>query len=304
MTFIATVGAIVMIGARPVFVDSEDGYVIDPSKIEAAITPKTKVILPVHYTGNFADMVTIEEIARENRLKIVEDACHVINGNIHGQSAGSWSEAACISLHPLKNLNVWGDGGVIVTRNKGLAEKLRLLRNHGLINRDEVIMFGRNSRLDSLQAVVGNCLLDEIGWITEKRIEYATRYDHAFRTMSEFVRIPKRRAGVKHVYHLYVIRVKQRDRLLRYLHQHGIEAKIHYPIPIHLQRAAAYLGYKEGNFPECEDDCKNIISLPGHQHLTIEEIDYIIEHIRSFYMGGVTQEAKEVGINKLIRPQT
>jgi dTDP-4-amino-4,6-dideoxygalactose transaminase len=283
MTFIATVGAIVMTGARPVFVDSEDGFVIDVAKIESAITPRTKAIVPVHYTGNVANMPEIMKIAHKYGLIVVEDACQAIGASIDGQYVGSWGETACFSLHPLKNLNVWGDGGVIVTRSAELAEKLRLYRNHGLINRDEAVMFGCNSRLDTLQAVIGNRLIDDIEFITNQRIANAKRYDEAFADMDEFIRIPRRRSEVKHVFHLYIIRVKQRDKLLAYLHENGVEAKIHYPIPVHIQKAAQYLGYKKGDFPVCERDSQEIITLPAHQHLTFEEINYVIEHVINFY---------------------
>ena len=283
-TFIATVGAIVMTGARPVFVDSDDSFVIDASKIEAAITSRTKAIVPVHYTGNVADMPAIMERARKYNLFVVEDAAQAIGASLDGQPVGSWGETACFSLHPLKNLNVWGDGGVIVTRSAEIAEKLRLYRNHGLINRDEVVMFGCNSRLDTLQAVVGNRLIGQVEWITNQRISHAKRYDDAFSDMGEFIRIPRRRPGVRHVYHLYMIRVKRRDELLTYLHRKGVEAKIHYPIPLHLQKPAQYLGYKEGDFPVCEEDSRTIITLPAHQHLNDDEVDYVIEQVRSFYL--------------------
>ncbi len=282
-TFIATVGAIAMSGARPVFVDSEDGFVIDPTKIEAAITQRTKAILPVHYTGNVADMPAIMEIARKHDLVVVEDACQAIGAKIDGHAVGSWGEAACFSLHPLKNLNVWGDGGVIVTRLDGLAEKLRLFRNHGLISRDEAVMFGCNSRLDTLQAVIGNRLIQKFEWITERRVAIAKRYDEAFIGMEPLVRVPRRREGVKHVFHLYMLRVQRRDEVLRYLNGNGVEAKVHYPIPVHLQKAAADLGYKGGDFPKCEEDSRTVITLPAHQHLTDDEIDYTIEKVRAFY---------------------
>jgi dTDP-4-amino-4,6-dideoxygalactose transaminase len=282
-TFIATVGAIVTTGARPVFVDSEDGFVIDPAKIEAAITPRTKAIMPVHYTGNVADMPAIMQIARKHNLIVVEDACQAISAGVNGQLVGSWGAAAGFSLHPLKNLNVWGDGGVVVTRSQELAEKLRLYRNHGLVNRDEVAMFGINSRLDGLQAVIGNRLIAEVEWITDKRIANAKRYDEALAGLGECVRIPQRRPGVKHVYHLYMVRVQRRDELLAHLNRNGIEAKVHYPIPVHLQKAAGYLGYKEGDFPVCEADSRSIITLPAHQHLKEDELDYVVDSVRRFY---------------------
>src|SRR5262245_31445067 len=282
-TFIATVGAIVQTGARPVFVDSEDGFVIDPSRIEASITPRTRAILPVHFTGNVADMPAIEAIARRHGLVVVEDACQCLLGSIDGVPVGSWSGAASYSLHPLENLNVWADGGLIVTRSADLAEKVRLHRNHGLVNRGEVAVFGCNSRLDTLQAVIGNRLIGQTQWITEQRIAHARRYDEAFADLGERVRTPPRRPGVRHVYHLYVMRVERRDELLAYLQQKGVEAKVHYPIPVHLQKAAAHLGYKVGDFPISERDARCIITLPVHQHLTTDEVDYTIDMVRAFY---------------------
>lgn len=283
-TFIATVGAIMMAGARPVFVDSEDGFVIDPSKIEAVITPRTKAILPVHYTGNVADMPAIMEVASKHGLVVIEDACQAIGASIEGLPVGTWGETACFSLHPLKNLNVWGDGGVIVTRSPVLAEKLRVYRNHGLVNRDEVRTFGCNSRLDALQAMIGNRLIEQAGHITEQRIVKAMLYDQAFADMVPLIRVPKRRSGVKHVYHLYMIRVERRDELLVFLHERGVEAKVHYPVPVHMQKAAEPLGYREGDFPIGESDSRVIITLPAHQHLTRDEVDYTIQQVRSFYL--------------------
>lgn len=284
-TFIATVGAIVQARGKPVFVDSENGYVIDPSKIEAVITERTKAIVPVHYTGNMSDMPAIMEIADKHNLFVVEDACQAIMASIDRKMVGSWGKTAAFSLHPLKNLNVWADGGVIVTHSQELSEKLKLYRNHGLINRDEVATFGINCRLDAIQAVVGSRLIDQTEEITRKRIANAEKYDEAFMDLGELIDIPERRTGVRHVYHLYIIRVKKRDELLAYLNENGIEAKVHYPIPVHLQEAARYLGYQRGDFPVSEDHANNAITLPAHQHLTEDEINYTIEMARRFYLG-------------------
>jgi dTDP-4-amino-4,6-dideoxygalactose transaminase len=283
MTFIATVGAIVAAGARPVFVDSEDGFVIDPARIAAAITPRTRAIVPVHYTGNMAHMTEIMAIARRNDLVVIEDACQAVGAALGGAPAGSFGHAACFSLHPLKNINVWGDGGMIVTRSADLAGKLRLLRNHGLASRDEATVFGVNSRLDTLQAVVGLRLLGELDSITERRREIAGRYDAAFAGLSGFVQVPARRPEVRHVHHLYMVRASRRDELLAALNDRGIEAKVHYPIPVHLQKAAAFLGHRPGDFPRSEEDARRIITLPAHQHLTDREVEWVIEAVREFY---------------------
>ncbi len=282
-TFIATVGAIAMTGARPVFVDSNEGYTIDAAQIEAAITPRTKAIVPVHYTGNVADMPATMEIARRHNLVVIEDACQAILASLDSHPVGSWGKTACFSLHPLKNLNVWGDGGVIVTRSAELARKLRLFRNHGLVNRDEAEFFGHNSRLDALQAVIGRRLIEHTEFITTQRIANARRLDEGLADVNGCIRIPPRPANVRHVYHLYVVRAERRDELLAYLRQRGVEAKVHYPIPVHLQPAAAFLGYKRGDFPVVEGDSRTIITLPAHQHLAEAELDYVIEQVRAFY---------------------
>ena len=224
------------------------------------------------------------KIAERHHLIVVEDAAQAILASIDGKSVGSWGATAGFSLHPLKNLNIWGDGGVIVTRSEELYDKLRLFRNHGMTTRDEIAFWGHNCRLDTLQAVIANRLMGQVHLITDRRIANAKRYDEAFADLPEYIRIPPRRPNIKQVYHTYVVRVRERDRLYNYLNKNGIEAKIHYPIPLHLQKSAAYLGYKEGDFPVCEADCRTIITLPVHQHLTEEQIDYIIEKIRKFYL--------------------
>jgi dTDP-4-amino-4,6-dideoxygalactose transaminase len=281
-TFIATVGAIVATGATPVFVDSEDGFVIDPALIEDAITPRTKAILPVHYTGNVADMPAIAEIARRRNLLLIEDGCQALLGSIDGTPVGAWGEAVAFSLHPLKNLNVWSDGGVVVTKSDDLAVRLRLMRNHGMVNRDEIAVFGVNSRLDTVQAAVGNVLIADTPARTARRVAIAGCYDAAFADLAPMVRAPVRRPGVYHVFHLYMVRTTRRDELLAKLNEQGVEAKVHYPIPVHLQPAAASLGYAAGDFPVCEKDSASILTLPAHPYLTDDEVSYVIEQVRAF----------------------
>lgn len=154
------------------------------------------------------------------------------------------------------------------------------------MNRDEVAIFGCNSRLDTIQAVIGNRLLDDVAPLTERRIAIARRYDEALADLAEYIRPPRRRPGVRQVFHLYVVRARRRDALLAHLHASGVEAKVHYPIPVHLQPAARHLGYKEGDFPVCERDCKSIITLPAHPYLTDAEVEYTIDKVRSFYRRG------------------
>ena len=281
-TFVATVGAIMELGAKPVFVDCDDTFCMDTSKIEAVITEKTKAIVPVHFTGYMTDMRKLMLIAQKYNLPIVEDACQSILGSIESKNAGTWGNTGAFSLHPLKNLNVWADGGVIVTDDDHLALQLRLLRNHGLYDRDTVTVMGYNSRLDTIQAVVGNWLIPHTTQIAEQRISNAKYYDDAFGHINQ-IRLPPRPIDYKIVYHLYVIFVEQRDGLLEYCINNGIEAKVHYPVPIYRQPALASLGHKTGDFEVTDEHAKCIISFPCDQHLTTEELDFVIATVKRFY---------------------
>jgi dTDP-4-amino-4,6-dideoxygalactose transaminase len=266
-----------------VFVDVNEQYNIDPALIERAITPSTRAIVPVHLTGNPADMPIILDIAARHGLWVIEDSCQAIGASIDARPAGSFGILGCFSLHPLKNLNVWGDGGVIVTDSEELFERLRLLRNHGLTGRDECAVFGYNSRLDTLQAIVGNRLMDDLPEITNTRIANARAYDEGLSRLDGHITIPPRPTHVRQVFHTYVVQTQDRDRLHGHLLDNGIEAKVHYPIPIHLQLASSYLGYNPGDFPACEAQAASIISLPVHQHLGRDALSYVIGTIAEFY---------------------
>jgi dTDP-3-amino-2,3,6-trideoxy-4-keto-D-glucose/dTDP-3-amino-3,4,6-trideoxy-alpha-D-glucose/dTDP-2,6-dideoxy-D-kanosamine transaminase len=281
-TFYATVGAIVTAGARPVFVDVQDDYNIDPARIEAAITKRTKAIMPVHWSGKPCYMDVIQEIARKHGLLIVEDACHAIKATLDGQFAGSFGDAGCFSMHPLKNLNVWGDGGVIVTNRQELADKLRLLRNHGLINRDECTLFAYNSRLDTIQAVVASHLIEKIDHITDSRIANAAYFDRKLGAIPH-VRIPPRDPRARQVFHIYSLEFERRDELQGFLIANGIDAKVHYPIPMHLQPAAKQYGYKSGDFPRAEALCGSVLSLPVHEFITADQREQIVSLVKEFY---------------------
>jgi aminotransferase EvaB len=282
-TFIATVGAIVASGAKPVFVDVTDEYTMNPALIEKALSKRTRAIMPVHYAGHPADIVEIMDIAQRNKLPVIEDACQAIGAALKGKSVGTFGITGGFSLHPLKNMNVWGDAGMIVTDSDEIRNRLILLRNHGLKNRDEVEIFGYNSRLDSVQAVVGNHLIKEAHGITTTRIKWAKKLDSALSELKDLIRIPERRQEKKYVFHLYIVLAKDRNRLLSYLQESGIEAKIHYPVPLHLQPASAGLGYRKGDFPVAESQCESMITLPVHQHLSEKQIDYMIDRIKAFY---------------------
>lgn len=281
-TFYATIGAIVTAGAKPVFVDICDDYNLNPEEIEAKITRKTKAILPVHWSGKPCHMNAITAVSKQHGLYVIEDACHAIKATYHGKPAGSWGDLGCFSFHPLKNLNVWGDGGIIVTNSDELADKLKLMRNHGLKNRDECVMFSYNSRLDTLQAVVATHLLKKLDHITESRIKHANYLDKQLSCVTG-IRVPFREDFIKQVYHLYCIQCDNRDELQTFLIKNGIDAKIHYPIPMHLQPAANYLGYKKGDFPICERIAASTLSLPVHEFLSQDDLEHIVQKIKEFY---------------------
>jgi dTDP-4-amino-4,6-dideoxygalactose transaminase len=284
-TFIATVGAINEIGARPVFVDCDDTFCMDTRQVAAAITPRTKAIVPVHFTGYMTDMVRLMPIAEKHKIPVVEDACQSILGAQNGRNAGTWGNAGAFSLHPLKNLNVWSDGGVIVTDDDALNSSLRLLRNHGMMNRDEIEILGYNSRLDTIQAVVGNWLIPSTKDISDRRIDNAAYYDKHLGKLNQ-VRIPWRPPDMRIVYHLYIVFAEDRDELLRYCVEKGIEAKVHYPVPLYQQKGLKFLGYKPGSFPVTDRHTREIITFPCDQHLSRAEQDYVIQTVKDFYARG------------------
>ena len=211
----------------------------------------------------------------------MEDACQSISASQNNKNAGTYSDFGAFSLHPLKNINVWSDGGIIVTSKK-YYEKLKLLRNHGLINRDSVKICGYNSRLDTLQAVVGNWLIPKSKSIARQRIKNANYYDQNLSKIKQ-IKVPPRLKNFKIVYHLYIVFAEKRDELLEYCLKKGIEAKIHYPVPMYRQPAMKFLNHKKGDFPISDKHAKSIISFPCDQHLSKKEMDYVIKCVKDFY---------------------
>ena len=244
-TFVATVGAITEIGAKPVFVDCDDTFCMNVDLIKKKITHKTKAIVPVHLTGYMTNMPKLIRLAKKYKIPIVEDACQSILGSIDKKKAGTWGDFGAFSLHPLKNINVWSDGGIITTNNLSYYKKIKLLRNHGLNDRDTVKICGYNSRLDTFQAIVGNWLLPKAKSIAQRRIQNAKYYDKHFSKVPQ-LKIPPRPKNYKIVYHLYILFAERRDGLINYCLKKGIEAKIHYPIPMYLQESLRSLNI---NFP-------------------------------------------------------
>jgi len=287
-TFYATIGAIVTAGAKPVFVDVKDDYNIDSKKIEKKITKKTKAIMPVHWSGKVCEMNEILKISKKYKIPIIEDSCHGILAKYKNRLAGTFGDFGCFSLHPLKNLNVWGDGGFVVVKKKKHYRKMMLLRNHGLQGRNKNLLFGYNSRLDTLQACVANHLLKKIKFITNMRIRNANKFDKELRMLDGII-LKKRNKNFKEVYHLYEFRIKNvklRNNLVNYLIKHKIDAKIHYPVPMHLQPAYKNFKYKKGNFPNAEKIANTTISLPVHEFISENQSKYIIKTIKKFFHEG------------------
>jgi dTDP-3-amino-2,3,6-trideoxy-4-keto-D-glucose/dTDP-3-amino-3,4,6-trideoxy-alpha-D-glucose/dTDP-2,6-dideoxy-D-kanosamine transaminase len=280
-TFYATIGAIVTCGAIPKFVDVKKDYNIDESLVERAITKKTKAILPVHWSGRVCEMDKIIKISKKYKIPVVEDSCHAILAKNKNKLAGSFGSFGCFSLHPLKNLNVWGDGGFVICKNKKLYDKMKLLRNHGLVNRNKNQIFGYNSRLDTIQAVVAINALRKLENITNSRIENAKILDKFFSKTNEIF-LSERKSYLKEVFHLYHLRFKNkklRDKVLKKLIKKGIDGKIHYPTSMHLQPAAKNYGYKKGDFPIAEMLSSTSISLPVHEFITKKDLRFMSETI-------------------------
>ena len=281
-TFVATVGAITEIGAKPIFVDCDNTFCMNILELEKKITKKTKAIVPVHFTGYMTNMPKLLRLAKKYNIPIIEDACQSILANINNRNAGTWGDFGAFSLHPLKNINVWSDGGIITTNKKKFYDKLILLRNHGLVDRDTVKICGYNSRLDTFQAVVGNWLLPKAKQIALKRIENANKYDKEFSKIPQLT-VPPRPKNQKIVFHLYIIFAKDRNKLLNYCLKKGIEAKVHYPKPMYLQQSLKFLKHKKGDFPVTDKHTKKIITFPCDQHLSNKEINYVIKTVKKFY---------------------
>jgi len=273
--------AISATGATPVFVDIDpDTYNIDPRKLEAAIGPKTKAVMPVHLYGQPVDMEPILALAREHELIVVEDAAQAHGALYKGRRAGSMGDVGCFSFYPSKNLGAFGDGGMVVTNNAAVAEKLRMLRNGGQKTRYDHQMVGRNSRLDELQAAILRVKLGYLDKWNERRRHIAALYT-ALLGDSE-VLPPIELPDAQHIYHLYVIRCLQREALQKHLCERGVETAIHYPLPIHLQGAYRALNLGPGSFPVAERGAQEILSLPIYPELTDAKVRQIVAHIQDW----------------------
>ena len=290
-TFIATSEAISAVGARPVFVDVDPAtYTMDPALVEAAITPRTRAILPVHLYGQPADMGALLEIANRHKLLLVEDACQAHGAQYKGRMAGSMSAAGCFSFYPGKNLGACGEGGAMVTNDDALAQKVRMLREHGSVKKYEHVLPGYNFRMEGIQGAVLAVKLPHLDGWNDRRRAVAERYSE--RLAGQGIVLPKEAAYARHIYHLYVIQADDREALRDHLAQQGIETGLHYPIPLHLQEAYASLGYRRGDFPVSEHLTERIISLPMYPDMPLEAADYVCDAIFEYMRNHVPETAK------------
>lgn len=280
-TFFATAGTVMSVGATPIFVDVDpQSYQIDVSKIKAAITSKTKAIIPVHLYGHPAEMKPILEIARENGLKVIEDNAQGFGAEYLGKKTGSFGEIGCLSFFPTKNLGAFGDAGMVVTNDDSLAERMRMLRTHGWKKKYYSEEVGYNSRLDAMQAAILQAKLPHADSWNEKRRELSKRYNEYLSPLG--VVVPVERAWGRHVYHLYIIRSSKRDELQAFLKQKGIASEVYYPLPPHLSVPCRKFGYKEGDFPHAELAACETLALPLYPELTLAQQDEVIAAVKEF----------------------
>jgi len=287
-SFIATAEAIINAGAKPVFVDiSPTTFNIDFSLIKEKINEKTKAILPVHLYGQPCQMDQISELAHKYGLNLIEDCAQAIGAEYTNKKIGTFGDLGCFSFHPSKNLGAYGDAGAVVTNDNEIAEKIRLLKNHGAYpeKKYDCQFIGVNSRLDSIQAAILRVKLKHIREWNEKRVKKATYYNELLNSISSIIvpTIPSNAVHLSHVFHQYTVRAENRDNLMGYLKDNGIPTKVYYPIPLHLQSAFVHLGYKQGDFPESEKAAKDVLSLPIYPGLKKEQQDYITAKIKEFY---------------------
>lgn len=281
-TFFATAEAISRVGATPVFVDiDKETFNIDPEKIESEVTNKTKAILPVHLFGQPAAMDEINLIAKKHRLMVIEDACQAFGASYKGRKVGSLGDVACFSFFPTKNLSTMGDGGIITTSDKELADRIKSLRTHGSEKKYFHQEIGYNSRLDEIHAAILLVCLKYIDNWNKKRIALANRYINKLRPLT-YLKLPHKLENVSHVYHLFSLQTEYRDQLIHYLHHKNIQAGTYYPCPLHLQKAYTHLAYKEGDLPVAEKVSKRILSIPIFPYLSDQEQAEIIEALFQF----------------------
>ncbi len=285
-TFMATAEAITYCGARPVFVDVDDRTcTMDPAGLEDALSSRTKAIIPVHLFGQPADMDPILEFAHEHGLLVIEDAAQAHGAKYKGRQAGTLGNAGCFSFYPGKNLGAFGEAGAVVTDDFELREKIRVLRDHGQVRKYHHTMIGWNCRMDGIQAAVLRVKLRHLESGNSLRHARALQYNEAFAEMDEVI-APFEAPYARHVYHIYAVRVRERDEVMWFLKEKGIQCGVHYPIPIHLQRAYRSLGYEKGDLPRSEQAALELISLPMFPELTETQVNMVALGVKEAILTG------------------
>jgi dTDP-4-amino-4,6-dideoxygalactose transaminase len=286
-TFIATTWGATLCGATPVFVDCHpESYNIDPAKVEAVITPKTKAIVAVHLYGQAADMDLLKEVAKKYNIRLVEDSAQAHNAEYKGKKVGGLSDMASFSFYPGKNLGAYGEGGAVTTNNDDLAQKCRMIRDHGAVQKYSHESMGHNYRMEGIQGAVLNVKMNYLDEWTNGRRRVADKYRELLSNIEEII-VPQEMDYARHVYHLFVIQVQagteQRDALAKHLNENGVATGLHYPIPCHLQKCFYNLGYKKGDFPVSEQLASTGLSLPMFPELNDEQIEFIADTIMAFF---------------------
>lgn len=285
-SFIATVEAVMHLGARPIFVDIDpETFNLNSQRVDEALTPRVKVLLPVHLFGQCCDMKPLLDLARDEDLRLLEDAAQAIGAKQNGRPVGTTGDAACLSFYPAKILGGMGEGGMVLTNHPEIAERVRLLRVHG--SRDAYLheAIGFNSRLDALQAAILLVKFKHLNqWIRMRR-QCALNYQKLFEEagLLESLRPPVERPGNEHVYNYYVVRASRRDELKDFLAQAGVASRVYYPVPLHLQPCLRELGYRQGDFPAAEQACQEVLALPMYPELSLERQTYVVDKIKAFY---------------------
>ena len=290
-TFMATAEAISCCGARPVFVDIEEQtYVMDPARLEKAITPRTRAIIPVHLFGQPADMDPILEIARRYNLPVIEDACQAHGSEYKGHKAGTLGIAGCFSFYPGKNLGAWGEAGAVITNDAALNHKIQILRDHGQARKYYHAMIGWNARMDGIQGAVLRVKLKYLDRNNDARRANAALY-HELLNKTDAIILPKEAPYAKHNFHVYALRVENRDQIIKGLTEKGIGCRIHYPVPVHLQEAYRSLGYGRGSFPVAELCAVQFLSLPMYPELSREQILAVTQELKILLGKTVSSDA-------------
>ena len=281
ISFIATTAAIAHVGATPVYVDVGKDQNIDPLKINEKITSRTKAIMPVHWTGRISDMHEVNKIAKQNNLMVIEDSCQCMGAYYYGQHAGTFGKVGTFSGHPLKAMNAVGDAGFLITDDKEIADKVRVYRNHGLIDRDTCVEYGVNSRLDVLHAAVLLYRMEKLCGVIDKRRNNVNLYRELIQAKEVF--IPTCKPHEQNAFVMFIIQAKRRDKLKAFLDGRGIQTLVYYAKALHLQPAAKQYNYKRGDFPVAEKQADEVLALPHHQYLTNDQIKFVSESINEFY---------------------